>query len=55
MQASGGTTVGGNVVAAPHLGFVVLPPQGCSHLVKVMAVETDASEGVLAIAQACKG
>lgn len=55
MQASGGAAVGGDVIAAPHLSFVVLPPQGGGRLVKVLAVEADASQGVLAAAQACKG
>lgn len=55
MHASWRAAVGGNVVATPHLSLVVLPPQGRGHLVKVLAVEADASEGVLTAAQACKG
>ena len=55
MQTSGGTAVGGNVVPTAHLSLVVLPPHGGSGLVKVLAVEPDAGQGVLTIAQACKG
>ena len=54
MQPSWRAAIGGDVVAAAHLSFVVLPPQGGSHLVKVLAIEADASEGILTVAQACK-
>lgn len=55
MQASGCATVGGNVVAQPHLCLVVLPPDRSCCLVKVLPVETDAGEGVLPIAELGKG
>lgn len=55
MQAGGCAAVGGNVVAKPHLSFVAVPPDRGSSLVKVLAVEPDASECILAAAQACKG
>lgn len=55
MQAGGSAAVGGDVVAKPHLSFVAMPPDRGSRLVKVLAVEPDAGEGILATAQACKG
>ena len=54
MQPSRSAAVGSNVVAQPHLDFVVLPPhRGCS-LIKVLPVEPDARQGVLSIAQTRK-
>ena len=55
MQTGGRATVRGNVVAQAHLCLVVLPPHRRRRLVKVLAVEADASEGVLAIAELGKG
>jgi hypothetical protein len=54
METGGRATVRGNVVAQAHLCLVVLPPHRCCRLVKVLAVEADASQGVLAIAELCK-
>ncbi len=55
METGGCATVGGNVVAKAHLGLVVLPPHRGRRLVEVLAVEADASEGVLAVAELGKG
>lgn len=55
MQASGGAPIGGNVVPQPHLRLVVLPPHRRRRLVKVLAVEADPSEGVLAAGELGKG
>ena len=55
MQTSRGAAVRGNVVAKAHLGLVVLPPHRGRCLVEVLAVEADASEGVLAVAELGKG
>ncbi len=55
METRGGPAVGGDVVAQAHLGLVVLPPHRGRGFVEVLAVEADASEGVLATAELGKG
>ncbi len=55
METGGCATIRGNVIAQAHLCLVVLPPHGGRRLVEVLAVEADASEGVLAVAELGKG
>ena len=55
METGGRATVRGDVVAQAHLCLVVLPPHRGCRLVKVLPVEADASQGVLATAELGEG